>query len=55
MKYVGAESARVFVGGSNLLTVAPGTHGLVDPETGSGANYAYPVEKTFTFGMNITF
>lgn len=55
VSHIGAQGARIFVGGTNLFTIAPGTHGLVDPETASGANYAYPIEKSITFGMNVTF
>ncbi|MBV5315362.1 MAG: SusC/RagA family TonB-linked outer membrane protein [Prolixibacteraceae bacterium] len=47
--------ARVFVGGSNLFTYAPGTLGMYDPETGDAANYAYPVEKMYSFGVNLKF
>ncbi len=49
------SEARVFVGGSNLFTHAPGTLGMHDPETGDAANYAYPVEKMYSFGVNLNF
>lgn len=49
------KEVRIFLGGSNLLTYAPGTMGMHDPETGDAANYAYPVEKVVSFGMNIKF
>jgi TonB-linked SusC/RagA family outer membrane protein len=49
------SEARVFVGGSNLFTHAPGTLGMHDPETGDAANYAYPVEKMYSFGVNLKF
>jgi hypothetical protein len=55
LQRVGIAEARIFVGGSNLLTYAPGTLDMHDPETGSSANYAYPVEKMCSFGLNLKF
>jgi len=55
ISFAKGKEMRVFVGGSNLLTYAPGTMGMHDPETGDAANYAYPVEKVVSFGLNIKF
>jgi TonB-linked SusC/RagA family outer membrane protein len=55
LQKVKISEARVFVGGANLLTYAPGTLDMHDPETGDAANYAYPVEKMYSFGVNLKF
>jgi TonB-linked SusC/RagA family outer membrane protein len=55
LQRVRIAEARIFVGGSNLLTYAPGTLDMHDPETGDAANYAYPVEKMYSFGLNLKF
>ncbi len=55
LERVKLTEARVFVSGSNLFTYAPGTLDMHDPETGDAANYAYPVEKMYSFGVNLKF
>ena len=45
----------IYLNGTNLFTVAPGLDNLYDPEDGSGNVSSYPLEKTFSFGVNIDF
>lgn len=54
------EKARVYVNGGNLFTID--NYGIGDPETGvdSDGNQtngikAYPLQRTITFGVNVTF
>lgn len=47
---------NVFFSGTNLLTFAPGLMGLMDPENGAQMQFnTYPVDKTFSFGLNLEF
>ena len=50
------ESARIYLSGQNLLTIKKGwgdnAFTGVDPET---PNFAYPVPRAFTFGVNVSF
>lgn len=70
-KKAGIEKARVFFSGENLLTFSPifKHTSMFDPEvigkgdtdfgnqtsTTQGDGYSYPMLKTFTFGINLTF
>lgn len=56
MQKVGVKKCRFFVSGENLLTFTP-LFSVFDPETcvgGVGGN-AYPLSRTWSFGLNITF
>ena len=52
---IGFDKIRIYFSGENLLT---GTHlsSLFDPETiGSGwGGCAYPLSRTYSFGLNVT-
>jgi hypothetical protein len=53
-KKVGIQRARVFFNGYNLFTISEVK--LVDPEHPTDYDgLAYPVTKTFNFGVNISF
>ena len=56
MNKIGMTGARVFVSGQNLLTIT--AYKGFDPERAgvkSSNIYDYPLVKTFTFGINLTF
>ena len=50
------QNARIYVSGKNLFTLKKGwgdnAFNRVDPET---PNFAYPVPRAFTFGLNVSF
>lgn len=50
------QNARIYLSGQNLLTIKKGwgdnAFTGVDPET---PNFAYPVPRAFTFGVNVSF
>lgn len=51
------DNLRIFVSGENLLTITSLTK-TMDPETagiGKQGGTVYPLSKTFSFGLNITF
>lgn len=56
LKAAHMESARIYLSGQNLLTIKKGwgdnAFTGVDPET---PNFAYPVPRAFTFGVNVSF
>lgn len=56
LKAARMESARIYLSGQNLLTIKKGwgdnAFTGVDPET---PNWAYPVPRSFTFGVNVSF
>jgi TonB-linked SusC/RagA family outer membrane protein len=53
-KKVGIQRARVFFNGYNLFTISEVK--LVDPEHPTDNDgFAYPVTKTFNFGVNVSF
>lgn len=56
LKSAHMQSARVYLSGQNLLTIKKGwgdnAFTGADPET---PNLAYPVPRTFTFGVNVSF
>lgn len=49
------SSLNVFVSGQNLFTISEATKYGLDPENASTNNYAYPLERTFAFGVTIGF
>ena len=55
---MGVQNLRFFASGENLLTITDLVK-FFDPETiesGSFAHgYAYPLSRTYAFGLNITF
>ena len=58
MKRIGLNSARIFVNGSNLFTFCNKALKDADPEREErdwGANLAYPLMRTYNFGLNINF
>ena len=46
---------NVFFNSTNLFTIAPDLMGLVDPESTNFSTDSYPVDKTYSFGVNIDF
>ncbi len=46
---------ELVVSGQNLLTISPATKYGMDPENASNQNYSYPMERTFSFGINVGF
>lgn len=56
LKAARMENARIYLSGQNLLTIKKGwgdnAFTGVDPET---PNFAYPVPRAFTFGVNVSF
>ena len=51
---IGIASARVFVSGSNLLTISSAWKGF-DPEINSANAEFYPLMRTWTAGLNVNF
>ncbi|MEY8611596.1 TonB-dependent receptor [Parabacteroides segnis] len=47
------KNARVYLSGMNLLTFSPFKHW--DPEMGGGSGLAYPTQRTFNVGIQVTF
>ena len=58
-KKVSIESVRFYFSGENLAYIAPGLHSdYIDPEAAAKTKDKYPVypwQKTFMFGLDITF
>lgn len=52
-KVCAMRNARVFFRGSNLLTWAP--FDMWDPELGSQDGLKYPLQKIYSFGLEVTF
>lgn len=46
---------RLGISGQNLFTISKAAKYGMDPETGSTANYAYPVERILAFSLNLGF
>lgn len=46
------EKARIYISGQNLFTIKSNSFTGLDPEN---ANLAYPIAKTFTVGLNVSF
>jgi len=56
-KPIGVQKFRIFGTGENLLTFTKMSE-LIDPEIagyGSKGGVAYPMAKTFAFGINVNF
>lgn len=47
------KNARLYVSGMNLLTFSPFKHW--DPEMGGGSGLAYPTQRIFNVGIQVTF
>ena len=52
-KKIRVEKLKVYFSGENLLTFSP--FKLWDPEMGGGKGMAYPTQRTFNLGVQITF
>lgn len=52
---IGVERIRLFVEGYNLFTISGLTKYNIDPESPAVNNGYYPQQRTFTFGVNLTF
>lgn len=58
MHKIGISNARIFVNGSNLFTLCNKMLRNADPEREErdwGANLAYPLMRSYNFGLNINF
>lgn len=53
ISHVGLENLRVFINGSNLFTID--SVGIFDPEMTDGIKGGYSLQRTWTFGLNVTF
>ncbi|MCD8081652.1 MAG: SusC/RagA family TonB-linked outer membrane protein, partial [Bacteroides sp.] len=51
--YIGAQRLRFYLAGTNLLTWSHNPY--LDPEAPDVNNGYYPQQRTFTFGVNVTF
>lgn len=52
----GISKLRIYVAGTNLLTISTISKYGVDPETpGGNVAYYYPQQRTFSMGLNLTF
>jgi TonB-linked SusC/RagA family outer membrane protein len=52
----GIEKLRLYVSGTNLLTLSTLNKYYIDPEAPSGSvGYYYPQQRTISFGLNINF
>lgn len=49
------RALRITLTGQNLFTVSPLTKFYMDPEVGSDNNYAYPIQKIYSLGVNVAF
>lgn len=52
IKSIGIQHLRVYVSGTNLLTVSPFKE--FDPETESGSGAYYPQQRVFALGVNLS-
>ncbi|MEG0010904.1 MAG: SusC/RagA family protein, partial [Muribaculaceae bacterium] len=55
IKRAGIQSLRVYVEGYNLLTLSGLTKYNIDPESPSVNNGYYPQQRTYSFGLKISF
>lgn len=51
-RHIGIEKLRIYANGNNLFTID--SMGIFDPEMTSGIG-GYPIQRTLTFGANVTF
>lgn len=49
------RAMRITLTGQNLLTASPLSKFYMDPEVGSDNNYAYPIQRTYSLGVNVAF
>lgn len=52
IKKLGLEKLRIYANGNNLFTID--SMGIFDPEMTAGIK-GYPIQRTLTFGANVTF
>ena len=52
VKKLGLEKLRIYANGNNLFTID--SMGIFDPEMTAGIK-GYPIQRTLTFGVNVTF
>ena len=55
IKFAGFQNVRIYAQGMNLITFDKLRDVDVDPETGSGNGSWYPVQRIFTFGIDVTY
>lgn len=53
MKKAGVNNLRIFASGFNLLTFTAFKY--LDPESSNVIQGYYPQQRTFTFGLDVTF
>jgi TonB-linked SusC/RagA family outer membrane protein len=51
---VGVDKCRVYISGTNLITLDALGFYPIDPEVGNGAN-SYPIQRVYSFGINLSF
>lgn len=51
-RHIGVEKLRIYANGNNLFTID--SMGIFDPEMTAGIG-GYPIQRTLTFGANVTF
>lgn len=49
------SQCSILLSATNLFTISPVTKYYMDPETSSSDNYGYPVAKTYSIGLRVTF
>jgi TonB-linked SusC/RagA family outer membrane protein len=52
---LGVDKLRIFVAGTNLLTLSSLSKYKLDPETPSGTIMVYPQQRTISVGLNLSF
>ena len=52
---IGVERVRIYAQGYNLFTISQLTKYNIDPESPAVNNGYYPQQRTYTFGVNLTF
>ncbi|MCL7989168.1 TonB-dependent receptor [Sphingobacterium sp. lm-10] len=52
---IGVSRSRIFVGGEDLFEVSRVWHPYIDPERPNNFAFNYPLFRTFTAGINLTF
>lgn len=52
---LGVEKVRLYIEGYNLFTISGLTKYNIDPESPAVNNGYYPQQRTYTFGINLTF
>jgi len=54
LKKTAFKQLKVFVSGTNLLTISNSTKYFIDPESDPN-NYGYPIQRTLSLGVNVGF